>query len=344
MTSIIIPGDFPNGLDFDNPLTNPVTITGTVDLGTSGQAGALQGETVAAWDVTNQGSILGGETAMASICCLAGLVTNDVSALVSGVFAVAIQGIPGTVVNAGTLEGDATGTGVFLADGGSINNQAGGLIQSGDDGVTAEGAPAIVTNAGIINAGTGGAGIDLFAGRRRHQPGGRQPDRRLGISIQGATNNSVQNDGVITGGAQSGVFLTGGTVTNQAGGTISGNWGIADTTAAGTVIAGGTIIGNNGTAITLASGFANLVVDDPGAVFDGLVDGGNAIGGAVVSTLELSAASLQGTLDGLGVNFVDFGNVLVDPGANWSLINMNTLMAGATLTNQGALLLSMPRP
>jgi len=73
------------------------------------------------------------------------------------------------------------------------------------------------------------------------------------------------------------VFLTGGTVTNQAGATISGNWGIADTTAAGTVVTGGTIIGTNGTAVTLPSGFANLLVDDPGAAFTGLVDAATSL-------------------------------------------------------------------
>jgi T5SS/PEP-CTERM-associated repeat protein len=337
MTNIIINGNFPNGLDLDNPITNPVTVTGTIDLGSSGQAGALQGEAVAAWDVTNQGSILGG-TADGIDLLLGGTVTND--AQVSGVFAIEIDGSAGTVVNAGILTGGATGTGIYLADGGTVINQANAQIQSGDDGVTTQGSAAVVTNAGIINAGIGGAAVDLFAGGTVANLAGGTLTGDWGISIQGAANNSVVNDGVITGEAQSGVFLTGGTVTNQAGGTISGNWGIADSGAAGTVITSGTIIGTSGTAVTLASGFANLLVDNPGAVFNGVVDGGNASGGTVVSTLELGAASLQGTLSGLGANFIDFGNVLVDPGASWTLSGSNTLALGATLTDQGALLLN----
>ena len=337
MTNIIINGNFPNGLDLDNPITNPVTVTGTIELGSSTQVGALQGEAVAAWDVTNQGSILGG-TADGIDLLLGGTVTNE--AQVSGAFAIEIDGSAGTVVNAGILTGGATGTGIYLADGGTVTNESSAQIQSGDDGVTTLGSAAAVTNAGIINAGIGGAAVDLFAGGDVSNQTGATLTGGWGISIQGAANNAVVNDGVITGEAQSGVFLTGGTVTNQAAGTISGYWGIADSGAAGTVVASGTIIGTSGTAVTLASGFANRLVDNPGAVFNGVVDGGNAIGGAVVSTLELGAASLQGTLDGLGSNFFDFGNVVVDPGATWTLTGSNTLGVGATLTDEGALALS----
>lgn len=127
MAGIIIDGNFPNGLDLDNPATNPVTIVGTIEVGTSGQFGALQGETVAAWDVTNQGTILGGEVNGIDLF-LGGTVVNDKSALVSGVFAIEIDGAAGVVVNAGTLTGDATGTGVDLTQGGNITNQLGGLI------------------------------------------------------------------------------------------------------------------------------------------------------------------------------------------------------------------------
>ena len=240
------------------------------------------------------------------------------------------------MTNSGIIFAGTRGAAVDLLAGGSVFNSAGGTL-AGAWGISIQGGtPGSVTNDGVV-AGETEAGVFLTGGEVINQAAGTISGT-WGIVMQGATTNSVVNGGVVIGGAQSGVFLTGGTVTDLAGGTISGNWGIADTTAAATVITAGTITGNNGTAVTFASGFANRLVDDPGAVFNGLVDGGNAAGGTVVSTLEL-AAGAQGTLDGLGINFVDFGNVLVDPGASWVLANLNSLAAGATLTDEGALLL-----
>ena len=65
--------------------------------------------------------------------------------------------------------------------------------------------------------------------------------------------------------------------------------------------------------------------------------GGNTIGAAQVSTLELASAGSAGTLSGLGTQFVDFAQVTVDAGAQWILAGANTLVAGATLTNAGTL-------
>ena len=394
MTTIIIAGNFPNGFDLNgttDALENPVLITGTIDVGTSGLSAALQGETIFAWDVTNQGLIQGG-TVDGIDLLLGGTVTNDASAEVSGLSAIKILGTAGIVVNGGTLDASSNGAGIYLLEGGDATNQVGAHIQSGLDGVTARGsAAAVVTNAGIINAGTSlGAAVDLFAGGDVTNAAGGTLTGGFGISIAGAATGSVSNSGVITGAAQVGVLLTGGTVTNQQGGTISGNYGVsiedaAGTVtnggvitgaaqpgvflnggsvtnlaggtisgdwgvfvgpgtlfgAAGTVITSGTIIGTNGTAVSLPSGFADLLVDNPGAVFTGVADGGNVTGGSTaVSMLELGAASLQGTLSGLGTNFVDFGRVLIDVGASWQLTGTNTIAAGVSLVDQGTLLLN----
>jgi hypothetical protein len=131
---------------------------------------------------------------------LGGTVTNE--AQVSGALAIEIDGGPGTIVNAGILTGGA-GTGIYLADGGTVTNEASAQIQSGDDGVTTEGSAAVVTNAGSINVGIGGAAVDLFAGGTVSNLAGGTLTGDRGISIQGAANNSVVNDGVIAGEAQS---------------------------------------------------------------------------------------------------------------------------------------------
>jgi T5SS/PEP-CTERM-associated repeat protein len=330
-----ISANFPNGLDLTDPTLNPIVITGTIGIGTSSNFAAVQGETVAAWDVTNQGIIAGGTGATGIDLLAGGAITNAATASISGFFGAVIQGISGAVVNAGSISAGTGGAGVFLTHGGTVSNLSGGQIQSGGDGIAVQNSTGIVTNAGTVNASATSAGIDLLAGGTVTNVAGGLLTGDWGISIQGATTGSVANAGIITGGSQSGVFLSGGTVVNRAGGQISGNWGVADVSAAGTVISSGTIIGTNGTAVTLPSGFANLVVNNPGAAFSGLVDGGNTIGAAVVSTLELGASPLQGTLSGLGVQFLDFGQTVVDPGASWALTGSNTVVAGATLVDQG---------
>ena len=150
---------------------------------------------------------------------------------------------------------------------------------------------------------------------------------------------TVVNAGTIAGGSASGIRLGGGSVTNQSGGTIKdasanapaiGGYGALTVTNAGT-IDGGTV-----NAVQLAAGVTNRLVVDPGAVFVGGVDGGNTIGAASVSTMELAGRS-AGTLSGVGTQFVDFVQTTVDTGASWTLTGGITLAAGTTLTDAGTL-------
>src|SRR5208282_191589 len=79
------------------------------------------------------------------------------------------------------------------------------------------------------------------------------------------------------------------------------------------------------------------VIVDPGAVFSGIVNGGNTIGATAASTLELASAATSGELSGLGTQFINFAQVMIDAGAVWTLDGANTLAAGTTLTNAGVL-------
>ncbi len=143
-----------------------------------------------------------------------------------------------------------------------------------------------------------------------------------------------------------GVSLTdGGSVTNQAAGTIYGyQGGVQITGGAGTVVNAGTIAGSGtaADAISLAAGYANTVIVDPGAVFRGTVAGGNTLGSAVESTLELASGASAGTLAGLGTQVIDFAQIDVGAGATWTLTS-DAIGAGyvivdaGTLTNTGSL-------
>ncbi|HET6196412.1 MAG TPA: hypothetical protein VFE12_11675, partial [Acetobacteraceae bacterium] len=91
----------------------------------------------------------------------------------------------------------------------------------------------------------------------------------------------------------------------------------------GTLTNAGTIIGNGGTALAFVGNGHNLLVVDPGAVFSGAVVGN----WSAANTLELAAAATAGTLDGLGSNFRNFGSIVLDAGAAWTI-------GGAVTTGQ----------
>ena len=198
---------------------------------------------------------------------------------------------------------------------------------------------ATIVNAGVIAAYGGGAGITLAGGGSvTNQSAGT-----IGGGFEGIYGNggavTVVNAGSIAGSPSYGVgviLFDGGSVTNQSGGSISG--GVAGILAAGTatVVNAGTISGSVN-AVGFVAGYADRLVIDPNAVFGGTVSGGNAIGAAQISTLELASAGSAGTLSGLGTQFVDFAQVTVDAGAQWTFTGANTIVAGSTLTNYGTL-------
>ena len=107
----------------------------------------------------------------------------------------------------------------------------------------------------------------------------------------------------------------------------------ADTFAAGITL---TNAGTIGGSVVFDPGAGNRVVVDPTGVFLGTLDGGNPVGSADTSVLELAGGASTGTLNGLGTQFTDFGQVTVDAGASWYLTN-DSFAAGMTLTNAGTL-------
>ncbi len=79
--------------------------------------------------------------------------------------------------------------------------------------------------------------------------------------------------------------------------------------AGGTVTDTGTIgSAGLGDAVQFYAGFTNRLIVDPGAALAGKVDGGNTIGAANQSTLELAAGAgpAAGTITDFGSGFVNF--------------------------------------
>ncbi|MDE2006279.1 MAG: Hint domain-containing protein, partial [Rhodospirillales bacterium] len=280
-------------------VTGTVAATQAIFLGAGGvlQVGS---------NVTNDGVIAGAGVQLAA----GGTVTNQ-SALATitgsgdGVF---VDLGAGTVTNAGAISGVST-DGVHLNAGGVVSNLGGGSISGKLTGVYVLGS-GTVTNAGVISSVTDGVILGA-GGAVSNLGGGSISAGGVGVGVYGS--GIVTNAGVISGNFD-GVFLKrGGTVAN-----------------AGTIAAAQY-------AMNVVSGYAARLIVDPGAVFVGAVNGGNAIGSTIVSTLELAAGAMAGQLSGLGTQFVNFAQIALDAGASWTLGGSNSEVANTTLTNAGVL-------
>ena len=322
--------------------------------------------------VVNQGTISTPNSIVNYAILLAGQgnLSNGAGALISGYYGVELKGINATVINLGQITATSTAAdppAVYMVNGGVvINGQAGGsaspaLIQSyfgivflpDDTGSntgtvinygTVQGtgptSPAyaasavFLKNGGVVVNGPSGAtgallkgqifGVYSIADTQITNYGTIQatfsrsePNGSYGVGIRDSLSSSLSNLGsasLIEG--YGGVFLEiGGTVTNA--GTIESTQG------------------TSGIAVTFSGGNARLI-DIPGAVFVGQVNGGADL----TNALELASGASVGTLSGIGGQFTNFTTVMVDPNTSWTLTGDNTLTAASTFTNAGTLLTS----
>ena len=326
----------------------------TVDAGASwtltGANTILSGATL-----TDSGTVINTGTVTGGIVLNGGVVTNASGATISSTFA-AIHGPSstsgGTIVNAGLLAGPSTGfgAGIALFSGGTITNQSTGTI-TGSEGIYVTAAStaantAMLTNYGTILA-TAHQGVEFHdGGSITNASGATIAAAYTGVSIRfqnsASQSATVVNRGVIIGTSSYGVQLkSAGTdiLTNAAGGVITGGQVGIYIGAGGTVINAGRIgVSGTGTAAAVfQAGAADRLVVVPGAVFVGVVDGGNTIGSSIVSTLELASGASAGTFTGLGTQFTDFARVTVDAGASWTFSGSNTVVSGSYLTDSGTL-------
>ena len=325
------------------------TLTNNFDGVITGGVGVVNREAPAT--VVNAGRIAGSTVSVNGYgveLSAGGSVTNQGTGIIIGYTGIHIA--PGTgnntVVNDGLIRGTGTTTdGVFLDGNGSITNRTHGTI-TGKAGIDINGVGTIA-NYGLI-AGSTAAGPGIFDAGARLNAGGSFTNflgasvtaGTTGVLIQGSPGTLI-NDGRIAAniGSGEGVEIElGGAVTNQAGGTISGDIGVyvMHYGGASTLVNAGTIIGGaGGEAVQFQQGAtAERLVIDPGAVFNGIVDGGNTITSFPfgVSTLELASGASAGIIAGLSFNYINFGAVTIDAGASWIFGGDNILLSGATLS------------
>jgi hypothetical protein len=321
------------------------TISGGVDgvdvagaAGTVANAGLIAGGSGygvgigASGTVLNTGVIAGGAGGVIGVYdgpTLANLVTVENGGLIDGGSrGVALLGVGGGyVANTGTVSaGLANGIGIAAAFGGTIVNEAGGLVAGGYGGIAADRTGDIV-NAGTV-IGTLGTGVEIGAGALANESGGVIEGGAIGLLADDgavATNAGLIADSPAPGHA--GALLAGGAqLFNLADGTIVGSTGVLlDGDGARLVDAGTIASTDGGDAIAIAPHVDPAEITlTTGADVIGTIDGGGTDGQIALT----GSGSLSNTISGFGA-----GSALtIAPGADWAATGSWTV---ATVTNQG---------
>jgi len=195
-----------------------------------------------------------------------------------------------SISNDGLVRSTGTGLAGALLNGGTLTNQAAGLIVAEEDGVRLT-AASNVTNAGIIVGYVNGV----------NGGGGAQTLVNSGVIVTGqAVDATTQLSQIQRDGSGSGVtFSAGGSVTNSNTGFIGGNHsGVVVTGGAGTVSNTGMIEGSTGQGVYLGAG--GSVTNNAGGSVSGGVNGVSIAGGA--ATLSNAGTIAGGSGYAISVN------------------------------------------
>ena len=270
-----------------------------------------------------------------------------------GVYAPA--GIGGvSMINQGEVSA-SSGTAIDLKDGGLVSNTAGGVI-AGGTAVYVSGTTGTVSNAGeIISAPHSGKGVVIDQSASLVNSGTITASSFGGDAVYSKGGGTVSNAGIITTAgtylAGTGIsFAGGGVITNETGGTISGDNTAVDVSgAAGTLINAGTITGIGVEAGGVGLGAGGIVTNQAGGVIasstmTGAVDG--------IDALQLTTIINAGTITGpFAISLMEGGDVTNSAGGVILGNVIGTRFGGnysdpkygsGTLTNAGTITATSP--
>ena len=314
--------------------SNAIAVTTTESLvgpGTLYNAGLISGQTRAVAQVQQVVNAASGTIVGASI----GVFANEIGEKITNA---------GTIASPGAAAIDIFGSG-------SIDNRAGGQIIAAGNAIAVTGvyplvppSPTLTSTLQIFNAGTISnastlddptlfkpaiflLGVYPLYASITNAAGGAIFSQYQGIAGQASGSVYVFNAGTIETREAS---FNGVSVSNAATGIISSGASVA-VYAIGTVTNAGTIAatGSNAEAVRLWVGSGapdGRLIVDPGAVFVGAVDGGQTAAGTGTAVLELARGN--GSIAGVGSQFVDFGTIAFDAGANWMVSGSKAGLAG----------------
>ncbi len=300
------------------PADNPLTITSTGSVTSTGaSADGVDGPIGTDWTISNAGSVSSSSGVGLSL------------------------GGNGSVTNTGQISGNE---GVKILGGGSVSNAAGGSISATGAagggtlvgaGVYIRGTSVNVTNAGSVSGGAYGVALQGSGTVTNTATVAGGED---GVIIKGGVGQ-VSNSGTITASIDDGVALfAGGSITNNAGGSVSGHStgaAIYITGGTGTVTNDGSLPGNDIEAILIESG-GSVVNDSTGTI--SAVNTGvffKVQSGTVINRGQITGTGTQGT----GVYLENSGSVSNAQGASITGARFGAFLEGGagTLANYGAI-------
>ncbi|SED63550.1 hypothetical protein SAMN05519104_3975 [Rhizobiales bacterium GAS188] len=345
---------------------NPLYITSTGTVTSSGSADGIDGGTGTNWTIANAGVVSASSTQAAAIFITggAGTVTNtgsisgpnnnavlmagggslsnaasgSISALAVGVF---FQNQAGTLTNAGYITGTgANGTGVYLENGGSATNTSTGTITGHKFGVFLEGGFTTLANYGSISGATYDGVVLGLGGMVTNAAGASISGTSIGVYVKYRAAGTVTNSGSISasGTGSAGIDLAdGGSVTNNSTGSVSGNsFGVFVTGAGGTITNTGSIASVKYGGVELVKG--GSVTNSAGASIKGgsvgvYVETGAS--GTVTNSGSINAANASGA----GIDLASGGSITNKAGGSISGGGFGVFTTGAlgTLSNSGSI-------
>jgi hypothetical protein len=249
----------------------------------------------------------------------------------------------GTITNFGTIASTG-GNGIYLRQGGVLTNEPGGAITGSLDGISVHGSAGTVSNFGTI-AGSAFNGVYFQMGGTVANYGLIRSTNtsNAGLFINQVTG-TVTNAGTIGSNGSQAVHLIAGTVTNLAGGLITGPSGVGFVQQLGTGPVGTGTVVNSGTIRSTGTAAGSGVDFAQGGVLTNQVSGlitayrsGIAVAGSAGTIINFGTIQNTGTTFGAAVYLANGGAVTNAATVTAYRSGIAVVGSAATITNFGTI-------